>query len=128
MAETAAYLVDHVIPEVPVRQWVLSLPIPMRYWLSSNPKLLTQVLKKIIRVIDGYYKNKAKTMGIEKPRTGAITFLQRFGSGVEPTIGGGGEIRTHEGLSPLPVFKTGAINHSATPPDIGAASPSTGST
>jgi hypothetical protein len=29
---------------------------------------------------------------------------------------GGGGIRTHEGLSSLPVFKTGAFNHSATPP------------
>lgn len=80
MAESAAHLVDHVIPEVPVRQWVLSMPIPMRYWLSSNPKLLTQVLKKIIRVIDGYYKKKAKAFGVEKPKTAAITFLQRFGS------------------------------------------------
>ena len=26
MAERAAHLVDHVFPEVPVRQWVLSLP------------------------------------------------------------------------------------------------------
>ena len=30
--------------------------------------------------------------------------------------GGQGGIRTHEGLAPLPVFKTGAFNHSATPP------------
>ena len=30
MAQTAAHLVDHVIPQVPVRQWVLSLPIPLR--------------------------------------------------------------------------------------------------
>ena len=30
--------------------------------------------------------------------------------------GGGGGIRTHGGLSPTPVFKTGALNHSATPP------------
>jgi hypothetical protein len=28
MSQTAAHLVDHVIPHVPVRQWVLSLPIP----------------------------------------------------------------------------------------------------
>jgi hypothetical protein len=28
-------------------------------------------------------------------------------------IGGGGEIRTHEWLAPLPVFKTGAFNRSA---------------
>ena len=26
MAQTAAHLVDHVIPHVPVRQWVLQLP------------------------------------------------------------------------------------------------------
>ena len=30
--------------------------------------------------------------------------------------GGGGGIRTHERLAPLPVFKTGAMNRSATPP------------
>ncbi|MFN0299632.1 MAG: transposase zinc-binding domain-containing protein [Burkholderiales bacterium] len=28
MAEAAAHLVDYVIPPVPVRQWVLSFPIP----------------------------------------------------------------------------------------------------
>jgi hypothetical protein len=32
--------------------------------------------------------------------------------------GGGGGIRTHEGLSSLPVFKTGAFNRSATPPKL----------
>jgi hypothetical protein len=31
-------------------------------------------------------------------------------------FGGEGGIRTHEGLSPLPVFKTGAFNRSATSP------------
>jgi hypothetical protein len=30
--------------------------------------------------------------------------------------GGEGEIRTHGGISPSPVFKTGALNHSATSP------------
>ncbi len=30
--------------------------------------------------------------------------------------GGGGEIRTHGRLSPSLVFKTSALNHSATPP------------
>jgi hypothetical protein len=34
---------------------------------------------------------------------------------------GGGGIRTHEGLSSLPVFKTGAFNHSATPPVLKSA-------
>jgi hypothetical protein len=43
MAQTAAHLVDHVIPRVPVRQWVLSLPIPLRLLLAAQPKLVTVV-------------------------------------------------------------------------------------
>jgi len=35
MSQTAARLVDHVIPQVPVRQWVLSLPIPLRLLLAA---------------------------------------------------------------------------------------------
>jgi len=30
MAQTAANLVDRIILHVPVRQWVLALPIPLR--------------------------------------------------------------------------------------------------
>ena len=36
MAQTAAHLDDHVIPRVPVRQWVLSLPIPLRLLLADH--------------------------------------------------------------------------------------------
>jgi hypothetical protein len=46
------------------------------------------------------------------PRT-SPKFSERRGLG-----NGGGGIRTHEGLSSLPVFKTGAFNHSATPPTL----------
>ena len=31
-------------------------------------------------------------------------------------VGGGGEIRTHDTVSRMTVFKTVALNHSATPP------------
>ncbi len=54
MAQTAAHLVDHVIPHVPVRQWVLSLPIPLRplrLLLAAQPLLLTPVLQVVYRVL-----------------------------------------------------------------------------
>lgn len=35
MSQTAAHLVDHVIPYVPVRQRVLSPPIPLRVLLDG---------------------------------------------------------------------------------------------
>ena len=40
MAQTAAHLVDRFIPHVPVRQWVLSPPIPLRLLLAAQPKLV----------------------------------------------------------------------------------------
>jgi hypothetical protein len=39
MADTAAHLVDHVFPEVPVRQWVLSLPFALRYRMGYDARL-----------------------------------------------------------------------------------------
>jgi hypothetical protein len=44
MAETAAHLVDHVFPEVPVRQWALSIPFPLRYRLAYDSGLMSKVL------------------------------------------------------------------------------------
>jgi hypothetical protein len=48
---TAGHLVDHVIPHVPVRQWVLSLPIPLRVLLAAQPELVTPLLQVVQRVI-----------------------------------------------------------------------------
>src|SRR4029450_7982464 len=40
MADTAAHLVDRVFPQVPVRQWVLSLPFALRYRLWYGAALV----------------------------------------------------------------------------------------
>ncbi len=47
MADTAAHLVDRVLPEVPIRQWVLSLPIPLRYRIAYDRELCSEVLAPI---------------------------------------------------------------------------------
>ena len=36
--------VDEVLPRVPTRQWVLSLPLPLRYLSATRPEVVTQVL------------------------------------------------------------------------------------
>lgn len=51
MAETAAHLVDHVIPRVPVRQWVVSFPHPMRRLFATHPQLLSLMLQVITRAL-----------------------------------------------------------------------------
>ena len=37
MSHTATHLVDQVIPHMPVRQWVLPLPIPLHVLLAAQP-------------------------------------------------------------------------------------------
>lgn len=45
MAQSAAHLVDHLIPRVPVRPWVQLFPIALRIQYAAHPKLLTLVLQ-----------------------------------------------------------------------------------
>ena len=59
MAQTTAHLVDHVTPHVPVRQWVLSLPIPLLLLLAAQPKLVTPVLQVVHRVITRHLLGEA---------------------------------------------------------------------
>lgn len=44
MGETAAHLADHFMPRLPVRQWVLSVPKRLRYYLQSDPAVQTLAL------------------------------------------------------------------------------------
>jgi len=86
MSDTAAHLVDHVIPHVPVRQFVLSLPIQLRYRLAYDKKLCSDILQVFLRVVYGWYKKKAKSAGYSDPRCGSVTFVQRFGSALNCNV------------------------------------------
>ena len=51
MVETAAHLTDHVFPRLPVRQWVLSVPKRLRYFMQRDGAVLNMVLRIFLRVI-----------------------------------------------------------------------------
>jgi hypothetical protein len=82
MAQMAAHLVEQVIPWVPTRQWVVSVPIPLRYWTASSQDLTTKVHTIIRTTIGQYYFNQTVQSGVEQPQVhpGSVTFIQRFGS------------------------------------------------
>ena len=85
MAQTAAHLIDHIIPRAPVRQWVLSLPIPLRYLLAAHPRLLPPILQVIHRAIPTFLINQA---GLKRSaaQTGATPLIQCFGSAANLNI------------------------------------------
>src|SRR5215813_12158464 len=82
MAQMAAHLVERVIPWVPTRQRVVSVPIPLRYWMAGSQDLTAQVHTIMRTTIGQYYVHQAVTRGVPRDQVqpGSVTFMQRFGS------------------------------------------------
>ena len=85
MAESAALLVDEVLPHEPMRQWVLSVPFPLRFLFASRPEIMGRVLGIVYRVIATYLVKKAGRTH-KTAHTGAVTLIQRFGSALNLNI------------------------------------------
>ncbi|MBL8805110.1 MAG: transposase zinc-binding domain-containing protein [Planctomycetes bacterium] len=100
MADTAAHLVDHVLPQAPVRQWVISFPFRIRFLLASSPRMCAAMRGIFTRTLLRWLEQRALAaaaegsarshLGDSEPaarrepqfaaRSGAVVFAQRFGS------------------------------------------------
>jgi hypothetical protein len=83
MVETAAHLTDHVFPRLPVRQWVLSVPKRLRYFMQRDDAALNMVLRIFLRVISqSLQSNCPGAAQLDKAtlHIGAVAFIHRFGS------------------------------------------------
>jgi len=85
MVESAALLLDEVLPEQAMRQWVLSVPYPLRLLFAREPVIMGKVLGIIYRAISSYLV-KISGLTHKQVKTGAITFIQRFGSALNLNI------------------------------------------
>src|SRR5439155_4622962 len=86
MTERAAHLVDEVLPHVPVRQWVLTVPHRLRYLLAWDHKLCRAVLAVYVRALLGFERRRARQRGTPDGRGGAVTAIQRFGSALNLNV------------------------------------------
>jgi len=69
-----------------VRQWVLSLPYRLRYRLAWDHALCRAVLGVYVRTLLAFYARTARLHGIQDGRTGTVTAIQRFGSGLQLNV------------------------------------------
>ena len=86
MAEVAAHLVDNLLPKALYRQFVLSVPIPLRYWMATNKKLTAKIHKIFADETDFLYQTKAAKRGFKAIGSGSINFIQRFGGAINLNI------------------------------------------
>jgi hypothetical protein len=115
MADTAAHLVDRVLPEVPIRQWVLTLPYPLRYRCAYDATFLSEVLRAFLRALFSELRRRAKSQwGTSRGQCGAVTFIHRFGSALNLNVHFHSLVLDGEGrLRPIHFFAYGgsAMQH-----------------
>jgi len=86
MAEVAAHLTDAVIPHLPVRQWVLSVPKRLRPFLHQTPEVASAVLGIFLRALRAALRDASPgaPARVRDVQLGAISFPQRFGGSLNP--------------------------------------------
>jgi hypothetical protein len=75
-AQSAANLVDHVLPDVPLRQFVVTFPFELRARLAYDGKLLSAVTRIAIDSILGFYKRRVRDEQTIKGQSGAVSVVQ----------------------------------------------------
>ncbi len=80
MANVAAHLVDRVLPDVPLRQYVLTLPYELRRLAAFKADVLTAFASIFVNAVFANYRTRAKRGGVDDPQCGSVNFVQRFGS------------------------------------------------
>jgi hypothetical protein len=87
MADTAAHLVDRVLPpQARYRQWVLSLPIHIRWVLARDSELRSAVLRIFVRRVFALQRRHARQLGIKPCSPGAVTAIQFFGGAINLNV------------------------------------------
>jgi len=80
MHDLALHLCDRVVPSVPLRQWVLSVPRALRFPLVRDPKLWRAVVGITVRTLFALQRRQARALGFSRVMPGAVTFLHQAGS------------------------------------------------
>jgi hypothetical protein len=96
MCSTAAHLTDRVFPDVPIRQWVLSVPFELRLLLAKNAAALSAVGRIFVREIWRWQREQFRASFLSGPSTetsrpptvrgGAVCFPQRFGGSLNLNV------------------------------------------
>jgi hypothetical protein len=85
MVETAAHLTDHVLPKVPHRQWVLSVPKRVRYLFRNHRETVGVVLRIFMRALETTLRRGSPDAPATS-RFGAVAFVHHFGSSLNEHI------------------------------------------
>lgn len=80
MHDLALHLGEQVIPSVPLRQWVMTVPRSLRFTLARDRTLRRAVINVVVRSIFMLQRRQARAEGFAEVMPAAVTFLHEAGS------------------------------------------------
>jgi hypothetical protein len=83
MCNTAAVVVDRVLPDVPVRQWVLSAPFEIRLLLARNAEAFGELTRLFAEEVLAHYRRREAKLRLANIEGGALVFQHRFGGSLK---------------------------------------------
>jgi hypothetical protein len=87
MADTAAFCVAYLFPQMPARQYVLSLPYALRFKMAYSADATSVVLGAFISAINSDLRRRARKRKLRgRLQTGSLTVVQRFGSSLNLNV------------------------------------------
>ena len=82
MSDVSAHLIDDVLPKVPLRHWICSLPWRLRCAVGFDRYLCADVLGAFSRALERSLRRRAKKdlglRSVEQAITGAVTLFTSF--------------------------------------------------
>ena len=90
MADMAVHLEQNVLPLVPVRHWICSLPWGLRALLGYDRTLCSEVISAFVGELSGSLRRRAKRLlglgSVADAHTGAIASIQRTDSALRLNV------------------------------------------
>jgi len=73
-------LIERVLPQTGLRQWVLTFPFSWRRRLAQDGALLGRLSRIFAETVHAFYAERAAKEGISGAKTGSVTVVQRTSS------------------------------------------------
>ena len=86
MTEAEIRIIEEVFPRVQARQWVLSLPMPLRFLCSRDRPMLNLVVNIFYEEISKFIAKKLGLRGIKDAQTGGFLVIQRLGGSLNLNV------------------------------------------
>lgn len=79
---TTSRTLEELLPRVPYRQWVLTVPKRLRYFVHRDSALAGEICRALSGALTKFYRDVADTDSAPSAAPAQLLFLQRFGSSV----------------------------------------------